>query len=280
MFRESSVVDIPEGDNAAELTYKKTLSRDLKLTFLPPKKIKYDKSPVYFLIPGGGWHVENRQSMLDPSLHSVEKLRNEGFAVVSSDYRVCKEGVVMREIIADCFDAARYIAHFAETLNIDKNSFIMSGHSAGAHLALMLSYAPNEAFQDDYEFTDTFKVQAVAVMSPPTMLHDPSTYHLHDLDDLFIGEPDEEKERTSPITYVAPYSPPTFLSAGTCDYLVFAISAEKLYKKLLNCGVESMLLLSNGAGHSFEQVYDSIKPNITMDDVQEEIVRFVLKHIQ
>jgi acetyl esterase/lipase len=273
-------MDIPIGNNAAELIYKRTPSRNLKLTFLPPKKIRYDKAPVYFLIPGGGWHVEDRQSMIDFSLHSVEALRNEGFAVVSIDYRVYKEGVVMREIIADCFDAARYVSHFAETLKIDKDSFITSGHSAGAHLALMLSYAPNEDFQDNYVFTDTFKVKVAAVMSPPTMLHDPSTNSLRDLDDLFIGEQNGEKERTSPITYVTTYSPPTLLIAGTCDYLVFATSAEKLYQKLFDCGVKSKLLLARGAGHSFEKIYDSIEPSITMQDVQEEIIRFVLAHMQ
>jgi acetyl esterase/lipase len=185
----------------------------------------------------------------------------------------------MREIIADCFDAARYIAHFAEKLNIDKKAFVVSGHSAGAHLALMLAYAPNEEFQDDYEFTDTFTVKAAAVMSPPTMLHDSATYHLHDLDDLFIGEPSGEKERTSPITYVTTYSPPTFLSAGTCDYLVFATSAEKLYQKLVHCGASAELLLSIGGGHSFEKIYNSIEPNVTLKDIQEEIIRFVLAHV-
>ncbi len=156
----------------------------------------------------------------------------------------------------------------------------MSGHSAGAHLALMLSYAPQDVFQDGYAFTDTFKVKVAAVMSPPTMLHDVSTYHLSDLDDLFIGEQDGEKERTSPITYVTTDCPPTFLSAGTCDYLVFATSAEKLHQKLLNCGVESTLLLASGAGHCFEKIYNSIEPNITMQDVQKEIIRFVLTNIE
>lgn len=280
MFRKSNVIDVPTGNNAAELIYKRTASKDLKLTFLPPKKTRYDKAPVYFLIPGGGWHVENRQSMIDFSIQSVEALRNEGFAVVSIDYRVYKDGVVMREIIVDCFDAARYVAHFAETLKIDKDSFITSGHSAGAHLALMLSYTPNNEFQDNYAFTDTFKVKVAAVMSPPTILHDPSTYNLRDLDDLFIGEQNGEKERTSPITYVTTYSPSTFLIAGTCDYLVFATSAEKLYQKLLNCGVKAKLLLAKGAGHSFEKIYDCIEPNVTMEDVQDEIVRLVLAHIQ
>lgn len=41
---------------------------------------------MYFIIPGGGWHIEDRQSMIDFSIQSVEGLRDKGFAVVSIDY--------------------------------------------------------------------------------------------------------------------------------------------------------------------------------------------------
>ena len=176
-----------------DLIYKKTPQKDLMLTFLPPTLRKYEKAPIYFLIPGGGWHTETRQSMIDFSIESVENLRKQGFAVVSIDYRVHKDGVKMREIITDCFDAARYIAHFAEKLAIDKECFVVSGHSAGAHLALMLAYAPSKNFQGDYDFTDTFHVKVVAVMSPPTILYDNSTNNLRDIEDLFVSAEKDEK---------------------------------------------------------------------------------------
>ena len=113
-------MDIPKGNFKQDLVYKNTAPRDLMLTFLPPLKQKYEKAPVYFIIPGGGWHSEERQSMIDFSAQSVEALRNEGFAVISIDYRVVGEGAVMRDIVTDCFDAARYAAHFADVFKIDK----------------------------------------------------------------------------------------------------------------------------------------------------------------
>lgn len=263
-----------------DLIYKKTPQKDLMLTFLPPTLRKYEKAPIYFLIPGGGWHTETRQSMIDFSIESVENLRKQGFAVVSIDYRVHKDGVKMREIITDCFDAARYIAHFAENLAIDKECFVVSGHSAGAHLALMLAYAPSKNFQGDYDFTDTFHVKVVAVMSPPTILYDNSTNNLRDIEDLFVGAEKDEKEFTSPISYITKDCPSTFLSAGTSDYLVFANSSEKLYQKLSNYDIKCELLLSIGGGHCFEQIHDSIQPSITMQEVQNAITRFVLENIK
>ncbi len=278
MFCQTKLAEMLNEKGRADLVYKKTPQRDLMLTFLPPTHKKYDKAPIYFLIPGGGWHVETRQSMLDFSLQSVESLRKEGFAVVSIDYRVYKEGVVMREIITDCFDAARYISHFSNALGVDKECFVTSGHSAGAHLALMLAYAPIDDFQDGYEFTDTFTVKATAVMSPPTALHDNSTNNLRDIKDLFLGKEKEEMERMSPISYVTESCPPTFLSAGTSDYLVFANSSEMLYQKLLACDVECELLLSIGGGHCFEQIHGCLKPSVPMEKVQDSLTDFIVKH--
>ena len=274
-------MDIPKGSIKADLIYKNTHKRDLMLTFLPPEKKKYDKAPVYFIIPGGGWHVETRQSMIDFSIQSVEALRNEGFAVVSIDYRVYGEGVVMSEIITDCFDAARYVAHYADVLEINKEKLVLSGHSAGAHLALMLAYAPENCFKGNYEYNDKFTVKAVAAMSPPTILYDDSTNNLRrEIVDVFVDcDTIEERKRTSPISYVNSGLPSTFLCAGTSDYLVFATSSEKLFEKLKECNVTCELKLSVGGGHCFEKIHNSVEPSIDMNEMQREITDFILRYI-
>lgn len=273
-------MNIPKNNNQADLVYKNTPQRDLMLTFLPPIIKKYEKAPVYFIIPGGGWHMEVRQDMINFSNVSVEALRNKGFAVVSPDYRICKEGVVMSDIISDCFDAAKYIAHFADELEIDKEKFVLSGHSAGAHLALMLSYAPQDLFFDNYEFSDEFKVVASAPLSPPTILYNNSTHNLRDMVDVFKDcYTKEEMEKTSPITYVTKDCPPTLLCAGTSDYLVFAKSSELMYKKLKECNVPCELKLSVGGGHCFEQMHDGLEPSISPEKMQDYVTDFVLKYV-
>ena len=273
-------MDIPKGNKAADLIYKNTSVRDLALTFLPPIQETYAKAPIYFLIPGGGWTTETRQSMIDFSAQSVEDLRNQGFAVVSIDYRISKEGAVMHEILCDCFDAARYISHFADVLGVDRNRFVCSGHSAGAHLALMLSYAPEDAYRDEYPFCDAFHVAAVAAMSAPTILYDNSVHHLqNNLSAVFSGcDTKEEREKESPVTHVDPNCPPTFLCAGTSDYLVFATSSERLYEALETAGVPCALMLSIGGGHIFEKIHSSIEPSVAMPEVQTAIRDFILKY--
>ena len=274
-------MDIPKESKKADLVYKNTSQRDLMLTFLPPTKKKYEKAPVYFIIPGGGWHIEERQSMIDFSAQSVEALRKEGFAVVSIDYRVCGEGVVMREIITDCFDSVRYISHFADVFEVDKEKFVLSGHSAGAHLALMISYASKELFKGDYVFDDSFSVKSVAAMSPPTILYDNTTNNLRDLSDVFKEcDTKDEREKTSPITYVTQNCPSTLLCAGTSDYIVFANSSEKLYEQLKESDVLCELKLSIGGGHCFERIHNSLEPSISMKQIQDSIVEFILENLE
>lgn len=275
------MIDIPKSKIKADLIYKDTGKNKLKLTFLPPINQKYESAPVYFIISGGGWHMEKKEDILDFSEISVQALRESGFAVVSIDYRVCGDGVCMREIISDCFDAAIYIAHFADILGIDKDKFVLSGHSAGGHLALMLGYAPKSAFADGYEFDDDFTVCAVAPMSPPTDLYDVSTHNLRDLHDVFCGnDTKEERDYTSPVSYVSKNTPPTLLCAGTSDFLVFSISSERLYKKLMENGADAELLLSVCGGHCFEKIHEGIEPSISMEEIQERIVNFVKNRIE
>ncbi|MBQ3426899.1 MAG: alpha/beta hydrolase [Clostridia bacterium] len=273
-------MDIPKSSKCTDLIYKKTNAKDLMLTFLPPIVEKYEKAPIYFIIPGGGWHVGERQSMIDFSAESVNMLRNNGFAVVSIDYRLCGDRAVMREIIGDCFDALTYIAHFADVLKIDRERIALSGHSAGAHLALMLAYAPREIFASGCEFDDRFAVKAVAVMSAPTILYDTDTHALRDLDEVFIGcNTKEEKSKTSPISYATDTCPPTLLCAGTGDYLVFGTSSERMYEALKQCNVDCELILSENGGHCFEKIYKELEPSVSMTDIQRYIEEFIIKYV-
>ena len=268
----------PSGNAEIDLVYKSTPQKELMLTFLPPINKVYKSAPVYFIIPGGGWHVEKKEDMIWFSRISANKLREKGFAVVAIDYRVCTDGIYMNEIITDCFDAARYIARFADTLGIDKNSFFLSGHSAGGHLALMLAYAPQNEFKGDYD--DEFGVKVVVTLSPATMIYDKSTHNLRNINDVYAEENIEnEMKRTCPDSYINKNCPPTLLCAGTSDYLVFANSSERLYKILQENNVECELVLSVGGGHCFEQIHETLIPSISAEEIQSKIIEFTEKYL-
>ncbi len=262
-----------------DFIYKKAGGADLELTFLPPEKNIYKQAPLYFLIPGGGWHTENRQSMIDFSGKSVTELRKKGFAVVSIDYRVTEDGKTnVYDILEDCFDALSYVCTNSEKLKIDTDNIILSGHSAGAHLALIIGYCDCAKFSKNRK---NYKIRGVAAMSAPTALYDNKTHNLSDSVSALFRNCDFDKaaKETSPIEYASKSCPPTLLCAGTSDYLVFAVSSEMLCKKLIENNAEADIILSVGGGHCFEKVHGSIEPSVSMNEIQSKITEFAISHI-
>ena len=254
-----------------ELVYKTIGEKNLLLTFLPPVNVIYEKSPLVFLISGGGWHYANRVDMINFPTMPSQELRDNGFAIVSIDYRtVNNDKAIMEEILQDCNDALDFVVFRSNELGIDRERIVVAGHSAGAHLSLMLAY------KKDIQCN----ISAVVSFSAPTILYKNDTHNLRDIDEVFSPEKiDESKKNTSPYEHVTSNCPPTFLCAGTSDYLVFANSSELLYKKLLENKVECELVLSIGGGHCFEKVHDTIEPGITLEDVRRKTFDFIMKHM-
>ncbi len=274
--------DKPLNNSEQSLIYKSVGERQIELTFLPPTIRKYEYAPVWLLIPGGGWHFEKRSDMIDLVKNAVNTLRREGIAVVSIDYRVTDEqGVVMEDIISDCFDAVRYIAHFKEQLRIDDNRIGITGHSAGGHLGLMIAYAPHDMFIKNSVLNDEFNVTAAAVLSPPCIMYktEPPTLGLN-ADHAYRGcDTEEERIKTSPYSYAAMECPPTMLCAGTSDRLVYCNSSELLYEKLLENEVKAELVLSLGGGHCFEVMHDGIAPSPSSEEIQDTVAEFIMRNI-
>lgn len=274
----SDGIDIPQNDNSADYVYKIAGGKKLSITYIRPKKAVYGKAPVYFLVTGGGWKKSVREDIIEFSQISCDALSEKGFAIVSVEYRLgVYDNVVMRDIVADCFDALHYINYFSDVLNIDMQRIVLSGHSAGAHLALMLAYAQPQDFPCFYLANKEYKVASVAAMSPPTTLCKkgvPATLGF-DTDDLFEGcNTEKERECVSPLNLVSSDSPETILFAGTKDTLVYHISSQLLYDKMIACGAVCKLVLSQNSGHCYEKV-DDTEPSITMDEVQQMITDFV-----
>lgn len=269
-------MDLPNHSLQGDYVYKDTPQRALKLAFLPPLAKKWDKAPLYFIIPGGGWWEESREGMLNFCRESVEPLRQAGFAVVSIDYRVVPEGVLLEDILTDCFDALRYTARYADVFDIDKDRIWLAGHSAGGQLALMLGHAPKDVFCCDTSLTVNYTVLGVIALSAVTDLMDKNSLRFNH--DYIFGDNDApaERERTSPLTYATAKSPATLLCAGTSDYVVFPKNAEMMEERLKAAGADVELVYSVGGGHSFEQMHPTLPPQPNMSGIQEKAVRFIL----
>ena len=272
--------DIPINDKEQTIIYKRIKGFELKLMFFPATKKTEEFSPIYFIIPGGGWVNAKPESMVDFSHQSVTELRKKGYSVVSVEYRVysMSDSVVMDDCISDCFDAVRYICHFSDILKIDKNRIVFSGHSAGGHLALMLAYAPDDLYKSEIGLEEHWETLCVCPMSAITVLSKVNGEYAFSVDSPIIEKnyDDEVREKWSPVFYITKDSPPTLLCVGTNDPYVANISYIMAMEKLKENNVPATLLVSEGGGHCFEEVKDGIIPSKDMKYMQSKIVDFIL----
>ena len=277
----------PAGAGEQTLIYKKMGERDIEMLFFPPTTKVFDRAPVYVIIPGGGWHSANAQSMVGFSLRSATLLRERGWAVASLSYRyVSNDDVNLDEIISDCMDAGRYLAHFAEELGIDPHKIVTSGHSAGGHLALMMAYAPHRAFVADTPFdplADEFTVIATAPLSAPTILFEdemgycPQAFGFMDVfgSALSAKELAAARHRTGPFDYVTPVSVPTLMVCGTHDDDVYPENSVRFYERCRAMGAPCEILYSHFGGHCFESKVEGKESFVNFKEVQDHLFAFV-----
>lgn len=74
-------------------------------------------------------------------LNSLKPRLSQGWDIVSIDYRLATDasgpGIRATQMLNDVDHAMRYIIANAKNLNLDMSAFVLSGGSAGGHLALM-----------------------------------------------------------------------------------------------------------------------------------------------
>ena len=217
-------------------------------------------TPVLMMIHGGGWLFGSKE---DSVLYLLPYLQM-GFAVVNVEYRMGSVSLAPAAV-EDCLCALHWIGRNAKKYEFDLGKLVITGGSAGGHLALTTAMIPpsagfeNEcAFEDDPGWTGTF------VDSRPTAAAVVNWFGITDVADMIQGPnrhgyavswlgslPNREDlaKRVSPLTYVRSGLPPVLTIHGDADKLVPYSHAVRLHEALTKAGVRNQLLTLPGAGH-------------------------------
>ena len=217
-------------------------------------------TPVVMMIHGGGWLFGTKE---DSVLYLLPYLQM-GFAVVNVEYRMGSVSLAPAAV-EDCLCALHWIGRNAKKYAFDLSKVVITGGSAGGHLALTTAMIPpsagfeNEcAYEDDEGWTGTFvdsrpKVAAVVnwfgITDVADMIQGPNT---HGYAVSWLGSlPNREDlaRRVSPLTYVRSGLPPVLTIHGDADKLVPYSHAVRLHEALTKAGVRNQLLTLPGAGH-------------------------------
>lgn len=262
---------LSEGDRAAVLltrvrvipniTYTTQSNTDLKLDlYLPPREPGTPPVPVVIVIHGGGWIAGTKE---DSQLEALPYLEM-GYAAVNVEYRLAKIALAPAAV-EDCRCALRWVLRNATRYNLDTGRIVLTGGSAGGHLALITGMLPASAGLDrgcttssetgwsDAGSQGEMKVAAIVnwfgITDVPAMLQGPETHGY--AVEWFASLPnrDEVARRVSPMTYVREGLPPVLTIHGDKDTLVPYAQAKRLHAALSQAGVPNRLLTIAGGGH-------------------------------
>lgn len=216
-------------EGATSFTYRKIGGMDLRLHVFKGNTASTARAPVLIFFYGGAWMWGNVTDGLPIALHFSAR----GIPVVLVDYRVyCRHGVDVLQEMDDANAAVSWVRQNAKRLHVDAQRLIVSGSSAGGHLALSTAVFGTRRSRPNY----------LALFFPCT--------------DLTRSEDRTEAvglhgEDVSPFHHVGRRLPPMLLMQGTADSLY---KGNKRYcDKVSSLGSRCQMIEFDGAPHGFLQ---------------------------
>jgi acetyl esterase/lipase len=204
----------------------------------------------------------------------------EGWVCVAANYRLSPRASFPDHLV-DCKLALRWIREHIAEYGGDPDFVVVTGGSAGGHLAALLALTPNDAeFQPGFEGADTSVTACVPF------------YGVYDLAEVFdprdragargerlghwfarriagatVEEDPDRFVRYSPIAHVGADAPPFFVIHGRSDNLVPVEQAHRFVAALRDVSREPVLYAEiPGASHAFE-VFHSVRTENVVNGV-------------
>jgi acetyl esterase/lipase len=229
--------------------------------------------PTLIYIHGGGWTGGSKIGGVNFLLPWFEM----GWNVVSVEYRLARVSPAPAAV-EDCLCALRWVAARAQNYGIDVNRLVVSGESAGGHLALTTGMIPESAGLDrQCPGAPLPKVAAIVnfygITDVVDLLDGPNqkTYAVTWLGSAVNRE--EIARRVSPLTYVRSGLPPILTVHGDADPIVPYTHALRLHEALGKANVPNQLTTVAGGKHGmftpdeYVRVYGEIRAFLAKHDL-------------
>lgn len=192
--------------------------------------------PVLVFFYGGGWDSGSR----DLYGWAAQALAAKGFVVALPDYRLVPE-VVFPAFVEDAAAATAKAAGASVAYGGDPDRLGVLGHSAGAHLALMI--ALDRRYMAAVDRPDL--IRAAAGLAGP---YDFLPFDVPASKNAFGRAPDPTL--TQPVAFVRPDAPPIWLGHGTADTVVHVEDTIILDQRMRAVGGRSEAKLYPGLDHA------------------------------
>ena len=250
--------------------------RQEKFDLYTPSNLKENqKCPGIVIIHGGGWTNGDKGASREENIGTT--LAGQGYVCISINYILFKDQKTWPTNLHDCKKAVQFLRANAKKYNINPDKIAVIGGSAGGHLAAMVGVTGdvNELNPNDLYKDVSCKVQAVVDLYG---VNDFMT--IKNLDDCisnFLGTARDKDPQiwkyASPVTHISKNDPPFLIMHGTADTTVDIDQSIEFDKKLRSAGVDSKLVIVEGAPHTFH-----LQPQ--QKDLRPIVIEFFDKHLK
>lgn len=247
-----------EYDVQPNITYSTANNTELKLDLYLPRG-PHAPTPALILFHGGGWVGGQKERNV---LYLLPYL-SMGWAVINVEYRLASNSLAPAAV-EDCRCALRWATRHAKEYQIDPSKFVLTGTSAGGHLALITAMLPAGnvfdrrcATDDDARWNQAsepeLKVAAVVnwfgITDAAELIEGPNAKHYAV---EWFGSLENRAElarRVSPMTYVRAGVPPVITIHGEEDDVAPYSQAVRFHAALDKAGVPNRLVTIPGRKH-------------------------------
>lgn len=253
-----------------DVIYATANNTQLKLDIWYPRD-NPNPTPTIVFIHGGGWIFGAKEGAVYQLLPYLER----GWRAVNIEYRMAGNSLAPGAV-EDARCAVRWVFRNAKQWNFDTSKIVLTGQSAGGHLALIAGMLPKGTPLDNQCYGDEdMKVAAII-----------NWYGITDVNDLLAGPnlknyakmwvgslPDAAAvaKQVSPITYVRSGLPPIITIHGDKDSVVPYSQGTRLKEALDKAHAPNKLVTVKGGDHgmftqeqykmAYSEIWDFLREN-------------------
>jgi acetyl esterase/lipase len=273
----------PHVERVRNLTYREGADHRLRLDVYRHRDHP-TRCPTLLQVHGGAWMMGSKN---EQGLPLMLHLASQGWVCVSADYRLSPRATFPDPLV-DLKHALRWIREEGPAYGVDPDFVVVTGGSAGGHLAALVALTANEPlYQPGFEHVDTSVRACVAL------------YGVYDFTDRYgvwphggfakllrqrvmkeaLEEAREAYEQASPMSRVGAYAPPFFVIHGDRDTMVPVEEARRFFA-LLREAIPGRVAYAEipGAQHAFE-IFPSVRAMFVVQGV-ERFLAWVYSHYE
>lgn len=267
------------------MTYAVAGGVELKLDVYKPRDTGKGPRPTAVFFHGGGWVGGTK----DAAVLWVMPWLERGWAAVNVEYRIARQAHAPAAV-EDARCALRWVMRSASDHGFDPTRVVVTGDSAGGHLALATAMLPERLGLDrgctvPYPAgTNTWVKVPEWTVRPAAVV---SFYGITDVAEMLSGEgargfaiewlgaqrdADALARALSPMSHVRAGLPPVLTIHGDADVVVPHAQAVRLHDALTRVGVPNRLVTIPGGAHA------RFTP-AQMDRAWDTITAFLTEHL-